>query len=120
VLTTSEYDPDYWAASHLLDGRPDRGWCSSPGSRSPHRVVFALAQPTRISQVAFDNDCPAEPGFEGVAAKRFKVEVSSLGPERGFRQIAAGELVSGKSDQRFAADSGSPVRWLRVSILSNH
>jgi hypothetical protein len=83
-------------------------------------VVIALAQPTRITRLAFDNEVPVEAGFEGVAAKRFRVEASALGPERGYRQIAAGELVSGKSDQAFSADSGGPVRWLRLTILSNH
>jgi len=120
VVFSSEYDPDIWAAAHLTDGSGERGWCSAPGSRFPHRFVFALAVPARPTRVVFDADCPEEEGFQGVAARGFRLEVSALGPERGFRRVTEGELVAGEADQAFPVEVDEAVRWVRLTLTSNH
>jgi hypothetical protein len=116
----SEYDPDIWAAAHLLDGKADRGWCSSPSDKQPFTFVFELAKATRVASVSFDNFCPEEAGFEGVASSRFTVEGSLLGPERGYKTILSGSLESGVNGQDFELSEVTEHRYLRLSLLGNH
>ena len=121
VSRSSEYDPDHWAARFLVDGRPDRGWCSGVGSSPPHQVVLALAAPTRLGAVAFDDTCPVEADFAGVAAREVRLEASLRGPEANdWRVVLAASLVEGKDEQRFELPPGTEAGWLRLSVLSNH
>ena len=48
-----------------------------------------------VVRVEFDNACPEEEGFAGVSAKTFRVEGSTLGPERGpTRRRAPGQTMA--------------------------
>lgn len=120
VRWESEYDPDIWAAAHLLDGKKDRGWCSSPSDKAPFRFVFEVPTGVRTAEVGFDNACPTERGFEGVSAAAFLVEGSNLGPERGYKILLEGKLEPGKNGQRFALPAAEEHRYLRLSLTSNH
>lgn len=116
VSRSSEYDPDIWAAVHLVDGTALRGWCSSPQSRPPHRFVFALTRQVDLARVTFDNACS---DFEDAAARDVVVEVSTAGPQEGFREVLKTALAKGKNDQSFDL---TPIaaRWLRLTIVANH
>ncbi|MBX3465938.1 MAG: discoidin domain-containing protein, partial [Planctomycetes bacterium] len=116
----SEYDATLWAAAHLIDGRVDRGWCSSPRARAPHRFVFALERSARLAKLAFDNACPEEEGFEGVSAAGFAVEVSTDGQDGPYRPALEGTLLRGKNDQVFELQPPVEARWVRLTIRSNH
>ncbi len=118
VRFDSEYDPDHWAAAHLVDGSSERGWCSAPGREPPHAFVLRLAAPAVITRVELDT--PArEAGFEGASARAF--ELAGAAAEGGpFRPLAAGELTAGRGGQGFEVAEGEPVRWLQLTLRSNH
>lgn len=120
VRFDSEYDATVWAAAHLLDGRADRGWCSSPRARGPHSFVFALEQPARLARLVLDNGCPEEKGFEGVSAAGFTLEVSNDGAEGPFKPVLEGTLVRGQNDQAFDLPAPVDARWLRLTVRGNH
>jgi hypothetical protein len=117
VDRSSEYDPDIWAAVHLVDGTATRGWCSAPGAPPPHRFVFALTRPADVARIAFDNACS---DFEDAAARDVVVEVSTVGPQEGWREVLRASLAKGKNDQSFDVATPLAGKWLKLTILSNH
>jgi hypothetical protein len=119
VAFDDEYDPEIWAAKHLVDAAARNGWCSSPTRRGPHRFVLELRQPTDVARLAFDDACPEESGFEGAAAREVSIEGSSVGPLGPWRELGRAILEKGKNDQPvdLVPNDG---RWLRVSLISNH
>ncbi|MBI3724709.1 discoidin domain-containing protein [bacterium] len=119
VSQDSEYDPDIWAAKHLVDGSPTSGWCSAPSAKAPHRFVLELARAVDVARLSFDNACPEEKGFEGAAAREVVVEGSTQGARGPWRELARGTLARGKNDQSLEVPQNES-RWLRISLLSNH
>lgn len=116
----SEYDPDIWAAAHLIDGRVDLGWCSAPRAAPPFRFVVALEGLARLERFVVDAACPDEPGYEGVAASGLVVEGSTTGPDGGWRPIVELKLEAGKNDQACVLPAPAEARWLRLTIPGNH
>lgn len=116
----SEYDPDIWAAAHLIDGRVDLGWCSAPRAKAPFRFVVELEAVARLERLVIDAACPDEPGYEGVAASGLVVEGSTTGPDGGWRPIVEVKIEAGKNDQACALPAPAEARWLRLTIPGNH
>jgi hypothetical protein len=116
----SEYDPDIWAAAHLIDGRVDLGWCSAPRAKAPFRFVVELEALARLERFVVDAACPDEPGYEGVAASGLVVEGSTTGPDGGWRPIVEVKVEAGKNDQACPLPAPVEARWLRLTIPGNH
>jgi hypothetical protein len=120
VSADSEYDPDIWAAAHLIDGRVDLGWCSAPLAKAPFRFVVELEALARLERLVIDAACPDEPGFEGVAASGLLVEGSTTGKDGGWKTIVEVKIEAGKNDQACALPAPAEARWLRLTIPGNH
>jgi outer membrane protein OmpA-like peptidoglycan-associated protein len=66
----------------------------------------------------FNNALPEEPQYPGISAKDVEVQVSSQGPDAGFRRAAAFRLERNRNNQEVRIE---PVqaRWVKVVITSN-
>ncbi|MCA8923966.1 MAG: discoidin domain-containing protein, partial [Planctomycetes bacterium] len=118
---SSEYASDYWSAKNLTDGGTARtqSWASRPGSKAPHRFVFRLQRPSELTRAEFEGS-GGESGIEGASAKGFRLEVSELGPDEGFRTVLEGDLRDGTGTQGFLLPADTRGRWVRLSLTSNH
>jgi hypothetical protein len=119
VAFDDEYDPELWAAKHVVDPAARNGWCSAPWAHFPHRLVIELPKTSDVARLAFDDACPEEKGFEGAAAREVGIEGSGAGPDGPWVDLGRVVLEKGKNDQPVDLPPNQ-VRWLRLAVCSNH
>jgi hypothetical protein len=120
VFHDGELESDGRLAQNLVDPAATKGWCSSPGSARGRskRLVFDLGRSTDVFRVAFDADCPEEPGFEGSGARDVAIQGSAVGDHGPWHELGRIVLERGKRDQSVDLPPNG-TRWLRVEVLSN-
>lgn len=117
VNFSSQHESRGCYAENILDGRPDRGWCSAHG-RLPQTLIVELPGEFLISKFSFDNyGRVAEE--EDRAAKDIQIYVSLEAADLGYREVGTFTLKA-EIAQGFILASPVRARWIKLNILSNH
>lgn len=116
VETAPEYNST-WGNFMIMDENPQTGWCCPKGEISDNIFVFELAEKSVIDSLQFDTYHIEEAGY---GAKDILVELSDVGPKKGFTKIASVSLVEKEDNQRFPVTVEKSGKWLRLTILNNH
>lgn len=116
VNFSSQLGPNSWAASNIMDGRPERGW-KSGDEKFPQTFVIEMPGAFLVSQLSFDN---ASAGEADTAVRSIELSVSQDAPDLGYRTVQTFTLRMGEIAQGFKLDSPVPARWLKLRVLSNH
>jgi outer membrane protein OmpA-like peptidoglycan-associated protein len=111
---TSKIEP--WTKQALLDETSNLGWCSAASARAPHRFVFELSEEFVLEKFLFDTQGQKE--MRGICAREVQVEVSALGPDKGFINLGFFSLKEYAVSEFKIANA--KARWIRLSILSNY
>ncbi len=106
-----------WSKEAIIDGSTQKGWSSSEESDFPYEFIFELSEECIIDKFGFNNEC--EKKYPGICAKKIKVEVSTVSPTDGYKEVLNEKL------EEYAPTTYYPIkpttaRWLKVSILSNY
>jgi outer membrane protein OmpA-like peptidoglycan-associated protein len=105
-----------WPVINLLDDSPSSGWCSKEGEVSNNVFVFELAAEAVLTAFEFDT---GKVDGDGRGAKDLTVEVSSISRDSGFQKVLQTSLQDRTDNQRFPAQSGTPARFVRLTLLNN-
>jgi outer membrane protein OmpA-like peptidoglycan-associated protein len=111
---TSKIEP--WTKQALLDETSNLGWCSAASARAPHRFVFELSEEFVLEKFLFDTQGQKE--MRGICAREVQVEVSAVGPDKGFLNLGFFSLKEYAVSEFKIANI--KARWIRLSILSNY
>jgi hypothetical protein len=103
----------------LIDGTTDYGWSSKRNLPLPASFVIELADTYLVERVAADNSGNDESFFPGISARGVRFSGSVSGPTEGFAEFAHTEVPPGGRAEAVLAEA-VPVRWIRVTIESNH
>jgi outer membrane protein OmpA-like peptidoglycan-associated protein len=106
-----------WEADRLLDDSPTSGWACEKGRVGDNVFVFELVGESVLERFEFDN---AAIDTEGSGAHEVLVEVSKVSAKTGFQTVLQATLAAKADNQRFAATTKAPTRWVRLTIRSNH
>lgn len=106
-----------WGIIALIDGSPQSGWSS--GSNAPENQSVVLELPARTTFESFGFDT-ANTQETNSSAKDVTVEVSDTNADSGFQKVLEATLEKEKDNQRFAAASRTPARWIRLTIKNNY
>lgn len=105
-------------AFHLINeytGPEYPGWRSADVS-FPQDIVVENSQSTQITKFILYQQ-GVEP--RDTWTRRFEVDASTAGPDRGFVPVGSWELTQSVGPQRFMVDA-TAAGWLRLRILSNY
>lgn len=106
-----------WPVFHLLDGSVETGWACERGRVSDNVFVFSIVAETDIRSFGFDT---SHIDTQGAAAKEVTVEISTSGPESGFKQVLATTLEENTDGQTFALSQPVTARWIRLTVKNNY
>ncbi len=118
VKFSSQNDAGMWSAEKLLDGKPDTGWCSAPGTRPPHEFVFDLGMVRRVESVTINNSCQ-EKKYPGISAKLIVMQASTTGGKHWDIPLGSFALEKDTDGQQLSLKAGD-ARYVKVIILSNY
>ncbi len=107
-----------WTALNMLDDEPSTGWAAESGHIKDNAFVFELADAT-VTFERFELDTSNIDG-DGRGARHVVIETSSTGKDKGFVEVARGELADRKDKQVLVATKKVPARWVRLFVADNH
>ena len=116
VVEPSTYSS--WPALNVLDDDPTSGWAAESGHLANNVFVFELVNGAATFE-RFEFDTASIDG-DGRAARRVVVEVSATGKDKGFVEVARGELQDRADAQKLAVTKKVPGRWVRLTLDGNH
>lgn len=116
VHKPSEYNRS-WSALLMLDENPTSGWASAQGQVSDNTMILALPEQTVLEHLIFDT---GHVDAAGRGAREVIVEISDMGPDDGFVQIASVTPDDRRDWQVFPVEKEAPGRWVRLTVPTNH